>query len=120
MSVKLHDSLPLSKSYFAQSVQKKRKTLARIPSISTPTKRPFSEMMEDAQEGAGVVGQQLVADDEVEVARTTEQYTFVGPTKGGTSDVWKHFGFKRYPGKQTLLVAFLINISIYSPAIRQS
>ena len=34
----LHETLPLSKSFFAQSVQKTKKTLARTPSISTPAK----------------------------------------------------------------------------------
>ena len=34
----LHETLPLSKSFFAQSVQITKKTLARTPSISTPAK----------------------------------------------------------------------------------
>ena len=34
----LHETLPLSNSFFAQSVQKTKKTLARTPSISTPAK----------------------------------------------------------------------------------
>ena len=34
----LHETLPLSKCFFAQSVQKTKKTLARTPSISTPAK----------------------------------------------------------------------------------